>query len=273
LFNGPLFGKVNLNAPMWTIQIELIGSIILFSVYSLLGKRRPAVTTLLFMSLSVVVFPSSIYQLHVLTIFAGSMLHYVERFLRRSLVVPPLLIAVGVLFSAYDFSPWYDWARLTMPELAAPLFNPVGSERYVFNAVGAVLLVGGILGNAASARILASRLPVYLGKISFSLYLLHWPIICSLSFGMMYLLKVRMGIDYLQALGMTAIGTIILTLGVAHLFEAVIDRPAILIAKVISKYILGPEQVAGGADIIRSRRTRSCPSDNPTGIHTVLPRR
>jgi peptidoglycan/LPS O-acetylase OafA/YrhL len=242
LFNGPLFGHVDLNSPLWTIQIELIGSLLLFVAYALFGTRRPAATALLFMILSVMVFPSSIYQIHLLTFFAGSVLHYFERGLRRIPVLSALLIAVGMILGAYDFSPWFDWARLPMPKLAAPLFNPVGSERYVFNAIGAVLLVSGVLGNAEAARLLSSRLPVYLGKISFSLYLLHWPIICSLSFGMMYVLKVRMGVDYLQALASTAIGTLIVTLGASHLFEALVDRPAIRVANIISRYILGPQQ-------------------------------
>jgi peptidoglycan/LPS O-acetylase OafA/YrhL len=239
LFSGPFLGRADLNNPLWTIQIELLGSLLLFAAYALLGTRRPAATVLLYMLLSMVISPSSINQIHFLSLWSGSGLHYVERHLRRTPALSGFLIAVGLILGAYDFSPWFDWARLPMPEFSAPMFNPVGSERFVFNAVGAFLLVGGVLGNRPVARAMSSRLPVYLGKISFSLYLLHWPIICSLSFGMMYLLKVRMGIDYLQALGATAVVTLSVTLIASGLLERFVDRPAIRAADSVARYIRG----------------------------------
>jgi peptidoglycan/LPS O-acetylase OafA/YrhL len=238
LLGAPLFGHVDLNSPLWTIQIELIGSVLLFAAYALFGRRRPVVTALLFMVLAVMVFPSSFYQVHFLTLFAGSLLHYIERDLRRIPVLPIILIIVGIISGAYDYSPWFDWVRLPMPEFATPLCNLAGSERLVFNSVGSVLLVSGVIGSTAADRLLSTRLPVYLGRISFSLYLLHWPIICSLSFGLMFYFKVRLGIDYLQALGVTAVATLAATVGASHLLELRVERPAISAANAFSKYLL-----------------------------------
>ena len=235
----PFAGTAPLNAPLWTIMLELIGSFLMFATYALFGSRRPVAAAILFAVLSMLVFRASFVQVHLLTVFAGSLLHYIKREWLGIPALPVVMIVAGMIGGAYDFSPWFDWARIPMPTLPVPLPDLAGKEREVFNALGAFLLVGGVLGSNAIARGLSCRPFAYLGKISFSLYLLHWPIICSLSFGTMYLLKVRNGIDYLWAVGVTAIVTMAAVVAGAHLFEILVDRWAIRLAGIFSVYILG----------------------------------
>jgi peptidoglycan/LPS O-acetylase OafA/YrhL len=234
----PFAGSVPINAPLWTIMLELIGSFLMFAAYALFGRRRPVATTILFAVLSMLVFRGLFVQLHLLTIFAGSLLHYIMRHLRGISGLPVVMVLAGIVGGAYDFSPWFDWLRIPMPTLPVPMPDLAGKEREVFNAIGAILLVAGVLGSNAIARALSCQPLTYLGKISFSLYLIHWPIICSVSFGTMYLLKVRNGIDYLAALGATAMVTAVVVLAAAHLFEKLVDRPAIHLADLFSTYIL-----------------------------------
>lgn len=56
---------------------------------------------------------------------------------------------------------------------------PAGAE--VINFTAALFLILGIYCIPLLQRILELRILQYLGKISFGVYLLHWPILCSLT--------------------------------------------------------------------------------------------
>jgi peptidoglycan/LPS O-acetylase OafA/YrhL len=176
-------------------------------------------------------------QLNCFMIFSGSLLHYVELDLKRARILPGALILVGLIAGAYDYSPWFSWLHISLPSFPAPLFNPASSVRGILNDAGAFALVAGVIGTAPVARFLGCRAFAYLGGLSFSLYLVHWPIICSFSFGMMFLLKVKNGVDYLQALGVTLVLTMLVTWAVAHVFKVFVDERATRLSEVFSLWV------------------------------------
>lgn len=241
LYGTPFAGIGQLIGPIWTIKIELVGSLLLLATYAVAGKRYPPLGLFIFSIFAVCVAPQSEYVLHYFAIFAGSLIHYGEQKLRRRPAISASLIVIGLLCGSFDYSPLLAWwQHIALPAFPAPLVSLEAAKRTFYESVGAVLLVSGVIGFAPASRMLSSRLPAYLGRISFSLYLLHWPIIFSLSYWLMDYGILRQGWSY----GLTLILAAVVSFGVivlcSDLFERWVDGPAIAAANKIARRISGP---------------------------------
>jgi peptidoglycan/LPS O-acetylase OafA/YrhL len=92
--------------------------------------------------------------------------------------------------------------------------------------VGAICLVAGFVSTPRLVRVLCHPFFAHLGRLSFSMYLIHWPIICSLSLSIVAL-GLSQGLSYLPAVGASAIVTLPAVLFAAALFSRFVDQPAI----------------------------------------------
>ncbi|MGO7220486.1 acyltransferase family protein [Rhizobium ruizarguesonis] len=241
VYGAAVFGQTELNSPLWTIQIELIGSLLLFATYSFFGVRYCLVNLAFFVGAVLVMFPNSQAQIHCLTIFAGSLLNYVRFERLRSRPINAALIGTGFVLGAYDYSYWFEWMRIVpFPTFGAPVVDLAQYDRYVFNAFGAILVVAGLLSSKRVSALFSSNILAYLGRLSFSIYLLHWPITCSLAFGMMYAFKVKLGWDYQVAAIITFCASLMVTLCASWLFERYVDNPSQKLAGHFAKEVLAP---------------------------------
>ncbi|WP_459618604.1 acyltransferase family protein [Bordetella sp. 2513F-2] len=95
--------------------------------------------------------------------------------------------------------------------------------------VAAILVFLGVLLVPAVRRMLAQPVPAWLGGISFSLYLVHFPILFTLGAATFVMLQPQAG--YLPAAALTALVYGFATTVVAIVFARTVDRPAILLAR------------------------------------------
>lgn len=85
--------------------------------------------------------------------------------------------------AAAEFTPGYRFlSRLP------PRYYPPGSRWMWYQAIGAVILVPCVLRSPTLRKLLEGHVAQYLGKISFSFYLIHGPVLHSLGFWIMPLL-------------------------------------------------------------------------------------
>lgn len=238
-YGASLFGSDMLNKPLWTIQVEILGSMILFATYAMCGTRQPVFNFGFFVVALLIIFPESVIQLHCLTIYAGSLLNYVRWQEIRSAAVSVGLALTGVVLGAYDYSAWFSFLRMVpLPTMASPIVDLSQLDRYVYNAIGAICLVSAVLSSPRLAKGLSKPIFVWLGRMSFSLYLLHWPLICSLSFGSMYFLVRQSGFEYGLA-ALTTFGvTFVVALGASWIFERYIDVPSQILASRFARLVL-----------------------------------
>lgn len=94
-------------------------------------------------------------------------------------------IVLALYFLSYpdsgaEYTPGFAYLSTWVPKYYHPL-----SGWMFYQAMGAVLLVACILRSPVLVRLLESRFPQYLGKVSFSLYLVHGPVLHSLGFWIM----------------------------------------------------------------------------------------
>lgn len=226
----PLFGDSYFNGPLWSIQIEFLGSMSLFLSFALFGRVNLLLVSLVFVYIAKLFCGVSPNILYYLAILSGSMLHTVTDYLKRLPWLSVFLFTIGLVLLSVDNSPQYQWLRgLPVPNLA-PLIADFSQNKVLFwQTIGSVLVVAGVIGNPTIARILGSRIPAYLGKLSFATYLLHMPLIMSLMLGSMYGLKL-VGAKYLVQIGVSFVLFFVVLIWLSHLFEKYIDQPSIRLA-------------------------------------------
>ena len=96
--------------------------------------------------------------------------------------------------------------------------------------ISAILIYFAIVFLPALQAILSMRLPAWLGKISFSAYLIHWPIM--MSFGSIAFVTASPLVNR-GAAAIALIVGIAITAVVSVLFERLVDRPSVTLSRML----------------------------------------
>ncbi len=206
LFSSIVLGKASFLPPLWTLKIEFIGSIYLLLFY--LAKPRHHTFLPMALVCLLVHLVHADQSIYYLSIFAGAALHG----LRLGSAGQVALFAVGLYFGAYQhFRAMYGF-----------LPNPqIWDIKSFYTAIGATCVCAAILSGLGQ-QLLRRPLVQFFGRISFSIYLLHFLILCTLS-AAFYAHFPR---DPLH-LGIGFVLYLLACIASAWLFERWIDRPAI----------------------------------------------
>jgi peptidoglycan/LPS O-acetylase OafA/YrhL len=173
LLNPFRFGESYSNRVLWTMQVELVGSLVLYGVCT---WTRPSWRPAIFAGLVAAALVIGGRLVSYAPMFAGAILFILWRSggMSRSGIYGAALIAGGLFcgsLAARDI-------RETHFAAAAEFLPVAGPNPYVW-AVGAVALLTGVLMSRGIQGVLAARLPRFLGRISFALYLVHEPVLMT----------------------------------------------------------------------------------------------
>ena len=155
---------------------------------------------------------------------------YIVNLIRSNRLLAIATLVIGVLLLTY---------RLPH-ELIAMKLSP--KELRFVTGIGALMLLAWIMANARAQAILSIAPLQFLGKISYSLYLVHLLVMLTVAQPAIHWLNV-IGIEgsysYWLALGITAVASII----VSSICFYVIEQPSIRIGAIISTKIQGARSV------------------------------
>lgn len=223
-------GLSTYNGVLWTMEKEFYGSLFLFAFLGILGHR----------SSRFFVYPLMVLANHKMS------LEWLNAFVAG--------IALCDLFVNCNKIPFFQKAwqlsffRVARSSrfLAAVLWIAVligaGFQNYrnVSYLIFGVAAVGLTLSSTPTRHLLSSAVPLFLGRISFGLYLIHFPIICSFS-GWAYLrLFVRLG--HTGAALFSSTVTCILSIIGGYLLYVFADRPGIRFSRFLASLILNASQ-------------------------------
>lgn len=237
LFGATFFGRAGLNPPLWSIQVELIGSILLFSMLALYGKGRPVLLFGCFLFFANLLAYSTPNVLYYLSFLAGALLNPAANRLRQKQGVSVALFAAGLVLVAYCESPVYEPLRaMGLPNLQpfGPDFNT--TPRIFWHSLGSVQLVAGTIGARPIARVLSVRPMLFLGRISFSMYLIHMPLLMSLALWVCRQAQ-KSGFAYIEAVGAAFVVYLAVVLWLSSLFARWVDAPSIRLASRVAEIV------------------------------------
>ncbi|KAI0508437.1 acyltransferase 3 [Xylaria bambusicola] len=90
--------------------------------------------------------------------------------------------------AAAEYTPGFTFLAYLLPRY----YSAIAGWSF-YEAIGAMMLIPCVLRSSLLCRLLESRIPQYLGRISFSFYLMHGPVLHSLGFWIMPRLFERLG--------------------------------------------------------------------------------
>jgi len=223
-FFGVFFkNETSYNPLLWTITYEIYGSFIIFTTLYLFGnsKIRHIVYIILIILLIDTYYSTFIYGLFLSDIYNKNP-HSIDDWKSKSYIIPILLI-VGLLIGAYppvtpSTTSIYNYIKLTNL-----------NSMILYHNIGALMVTTSILISTKLKEIFSIKTLTYIGKISFSTYIIHLIIICSLS--SYIFLTLSKFLSYNTNFIITFTISIITILTSAHLIHKFIDNPGIKFSK------------------------------------------
>jgi peptidoglycan/LPS O-acetylase OafA/YrhL len=217
---------------LWTMRDELFGSFLTFGLGLLVSRCRGAVGILLLM---IVAAATQWVNPRLVAFVAGLALSWANArgVLTIHRWVAPVCLVLGAILFGY----------LEPRGLYAPLgfLSDASGWRYDriwLHTLGGVLLIVGLLGSDLAGRLLASAAGRLLGRLSFPVYLFHFPLLCSLSCWLF--LVVRPALPHAAALAVAALGTVPALLAVGYAFARVDEIWLAQVNRVARRVIVVP---------------------------------
>jgi peptidoglycan/LPS O-acetylase OafA/YrhL len=233
-------------APLWTLSIEFYGSMVILLLCWCARRSRALWWTVLLLGAIFTI--RSAY----ICFFVGHLLaafHRAERPAPVRKLLPVFCIMFGVFLCvlAEVWQPqWFrsfcaDPTYLLFPGQFAPM------QQKTF---GAILVLVGIIDLGGARQFLSRPWLVARSRLSFPLYLVHWPILFGPAAALFLLLNGMVGVE-LARVGAIAVG--ISLAFAASIFFLSIDRRALELSRRLRKYMSGtrhetPLVATGGVD-------------------------
>lgn len=217
-----------INIPLWTIQKEFYGTVFCYCLFGLIGvqKNRSVIYIILF----AIVYGLRMYWLnsilfgYYLADFDFSFTAHTSIFYTAAKVINNLIL---------KFQGYAILITVILFVIIRYILFRFPQKMDAVNCLTGFLLVIICLRVNWIKSILKLKPLVSLGKLSFGLYVLHWPVMCS--FTCWYYLKS----DHISYLNLAILYTmsLIISLILAWLFNKYIDIKSIKLAKKISRYL------------------------------------
>jgi len=200
------------NNPLWTMQIELIGSWLLYLIYGLSQDRVRIWILTLYLAL-----PLFLALPEFSAFAAGALLREAAIAHRLPQRWPLGALVFGILFGAM-MKGYGDRIGIHLPVLFA-----LGQPHKFWHVVAAISLMYAILNLDWLNRLLAGPAGRFLGRISFGLYLVHAPLLYTV-FGLAYLALPAHDPLWIMLLLAAFLSAVVL---LGYLFTLAVDQPVL----------------------------------------------
>jgi peptidoglycan/LPS O-acetylase OafA/YrhL len=220
----------SLDAPLWSLHLELYGSLL---VLLLVRLRAWSV----WLHRASVVVCAGLFGTHPMFLFVLGHLSAARLHRDPVPVLGTTLIVLGLAMSGSK-----DWGVVETVRVAIARLAPVAAPNlFQFQSeLAAIALFLGVLLGPVAQWLLARQPCRVLGRLSFSIYLLHFPILFTL--GCAGFVPLAGTLAYPVAVAVTFAGFAVAVLIAAAGFERWIDRPAIRLSRLLD----GAPRACGG---------------------------
>jgi peptidoglycan/LPS O-acetylase OafA/YrhL len=214
VFNPYRFGEAYSNRVLWTMRIELFGSLVIYALYALV---RPSLIPAVFVILFILTIPSAFFVGFMG--FAGGALLYQawsSGHLQPSRI-GPVLVVFGFILGGLPMQS--DYGTFFTPIVTA--VATFSSNEFILG-IAALFTVSGLLMWPTAQDMLQWRSFRFLGRVSFPLYLIHFPVLMTL----FLFVDLKMG-SAITAFVMLSIAYFLLVLLVAWVLTVLVDEPVV----------------------------------------------
>jgi len=210
-----LQGSNDYNGVLWTIPYLFWGALVVYLAAYLAGEnplRYIAYAVMILVSVKTDIYFAGIFLGFVLCDFYCTQDWLMDLY-RKTKLLPVLAFLFGFYLLSYP-SIGTDMGG-TIYGILPPAFT------VIYHLAGAFLATAGVLGCGALQKFFAWKPFLYLGKVSYSLYLLHFPVIATFSCWFFLLMHERLG--YHMTVGVDFVLTTLLVLAVSALSQKYLE--------------------------------------------------
>lgn len=216
-----VYGNSSYNPVLWTMNVEFIGSFLVFSLALFIVKVKngyPLYLLALFFTIN------TYYICFISGMFLADAYNSEKKNLFRinNKNISVFILLVGLFLGSYiqnSNNPIYQIMTL----------NILPENRNFYYSVGATLLLLGLLNLKNLQEILSHRALVFVGSLSFSLYVVHWLVITSYSSWQFIQFVPYM--SYFSAFLLTFLLSIVLIFSLSYLMYYFVDLNSIKLSK------------------------------------------
>ncbi|MEC0238338.1 acyltransferase [Paenibacillus dokdonensis] len=238
------------NPVLWTMTYELLGSFLIFGFLLTLGRFK---LRILGYAVLAALLADSYYLGFVLGMVLSDLM-YSGRDRLTAFLPPwttPLLLGAGLYLGSFP----YVGIENTIYSILVWRGSSTFSFFVFYHTVGACLTLTALLISPRLKSLFGRRPFLYLGRISFSLYLVHFTIICSLGSYLFY--QFHLLFPYSLSTALTVILTTPLIFAVAHFFDRFVDAPTLAVLGPWSRRVL---------DRLGRKKSGSVPVEKSKGV-------
>lgn len=228
-------GTIHYNPVLWTMSIEFYGSMLVFTMALLFGSLRNRWTFYLAAALICINFYYLAFVIGM--VFADVFNSKKPIFKTDNKVILFIILIFGLFLGSYPISP------LTSDSLYGFLDNGLfEAPKVTYHVIGAGMIIYVLLNSRELQKVFSSPVPVFLGKISYSLYLVHFLVISSFTCALfLFLYPV---FSYGSAFLISTALSLLLILPLSYLFYKYVDMAGIKLSKTLYSRLSHPANPA-----------------------------
>ena len=240
-------GKTPYNPVLWTMKIEFFGSMLVFAMALLFGSLRNRWT---FYLASAVLFLNSYYLAFIIgMVFADTFNSKMPVFKTGNKIILSIILIFGLFLGSYPINPVTNDSLYGF--LNTGFFK---TPKVTYHIIGAGMIMYVLLNSRRLQNFFSSPVPVFLGKISYSLYLIHFLVISSFTCALFLVLYPVL--PYGAAVLISCVCSLFLIIPLSYLFYKYVDTAGVELSKLFYNWLVN-SCIPGGAGRIKQEHLSS----------------
>lgn len=178
------------NIVLWTIKYEMLGSFLIFGIAGIFGSLRNRFIFYIIILLLTIYNPYSSFVLGLmLADIVNNKKFYLEKIEQKKVLIP--IVTIGLFLGSYPNN------RILTDTIYEPMkLNFMPDLAHFYHTIAAFLILFSLLISDFLKNIFSHKIFLFLGKISFSMYVMHFIIINSFSSFVFITLSSRLSYNY-----------------------------------------------------------------------------
>ncbi|WP_292374455.1 acyltransferase family protein [Methanosarcina sp. UBA411] len=240
-------GEDTYNPVLWTMTIEFYGSMLVFAMALLFGVQRTRWT--FYLAAAVLFFNSYYFAFVIGMVLADTFNSKTSMFKTDNKIILSILLISGLFLGSYPVG------TVTNDSLYGFLNNGLfQTPKLTYHILGAGMIMYVLLNSRWLQNIFSSSVLVFLGKISYSLYLIHFLVISSFTCALFLFL--HSVFSYGTAVFISCFLSLLLIIPLSYLFYKYVDMAGVRISKIFYNRMVDPS-ISSGTRYIKQKTISS----------------
>lgn len=226
-FVGSFFYNIfDYNVTLWTIAFEFLGAFLVFGFLAVFGKMKNRYLAYI---LAIAVFFQTYYLAFILGMLLSDIMAHKNMLVRR--FDKSKLLRTGLLLGGLFLGSYPSGRGVGGTIYASMEKSYLADSAVLYHVLGAFLVMIVLLDSRRMQKMFSSRYLLFLGEISFAMYLLHFIILGS--FSSFVFLKLVSYVPYATAFWITFILSVVLIFAVSYLVYLFVDKKAVHLSRIM----------------------------------------